>query len=453
MRKIYALLLFIALFIPVGAIAQIISTVAGDSIYGYNGENVAADTALLESPAGIAIDNSGNIYFSEYGGNRIRRISAAGIVTTIAGTGTAGFSGNGGPATAAEINEPIGVAIDNSGNILFADTRNNCVRKIDAAGIISTFAGDTAVARYAFGGDGGPATAASFKTPVFLAVDASNNVYITDGGNNRVRKVDPSGIISTFAGSDTMLIGDGGAATNAKITSPAGIAIDGTGNIYVVTGGFDSTRIRKINSAGVIATVAGPAAPGFHLLVGDGGPATAASFNEPEGIACDAAGNIYIADTYNGRIRMINSAGIVSTVAGNAHCCFSGDGGPATAARIGDPLAVAFDRAGNLYFTDGNAAIRKINYATSVGLVAAPAEQMWLYPNPSVGEFTVDVTSKHPGYAHVVVTNVAGTKIREFSAETNRPVQIDMRAVPPGIYFVTVATAENRWCEKLVVAK
>jgi hypothetical protein len=245
------------------------------------------------------MDGSGNLYFSNYTGARINKVTSAGIITTFAGTGTAGFSGDGGQATAAHINYPWGIASDGSGNVYFSDRYNHRVRRVSAAGIITTIAG---VGTAGYSGDGGPASAAQLNQPVGLTRDASGNLYFADYINNCIRKISTSGIITTVVGSGAGgYSGDGGPATLAKLNNPAGVAIDVSGNIYV--GDYFNNAVRKIDASGIITTMAGNGTPGFS---GDGGPATAAEIYMPQGVSVDGTGNIYICDALNFRIRMIN---------------------------------------------------------------------------------------------------------------------------------------------------
>jgi hypothetical protein len=297
-------------------------------------------------------------------------IPAAGVLSTIAGTGAQTYSGDGGLATAAGLNAPGPVAIDTAGNIYFIDQGNAFrIRKITAAtGIITTIAGNSGTMGYT--GDGGPATAAEFWEPIGIAVDTQGNVYIGDTGNNRIREITAStGIITTIAGSGYSggitggFSGDGGLATSAALNAPTGLAVDATGNIYVVDG---QSRVRKITaSTGIITTVAGNGTFGYS---GDGGPATAAAFNQPYYLALDAAGNIYVADSRNSCIRKVTVAtGDISTVAGNTTFGYSGDGGPATAASFDVITSVASTAAGDLYIADAvNYRVRKVTAATGI---------------------------------------------------------------------------------------
>ncbi len=277
---------------------SIISTIAGNGTAGYSGDGGPAASAELNSPSGVAVDFSGNIYIADYKNNRIRRVDASGVISTVAGKGTAGYSGDGGPASSAELSTPSGVAVDTSGNIYIADSSNNCVRKVDASGVISTVAGNGTAG---YSGDGGPAVSAELSSPSGVAVDTSGNIYIADDKNNCIRKVDASGVISTVAGNGTGgYSGDGGPASSAELSSPFGVAVDASGNIYIADD--KNNRIRKVDASGVISTVAGNGTGGYS---GDGGPATSAQLNSPSGLAVDSSGNIYIADTTNYRVREV----------------------------------------------------------------------------------------------------------------------------------------------------
>ena len=329
---------------------QIINTVAGNGIYGFSGDGGPATDASL-NPVGLVVDNAGNIFVTSY--YRIRKVDPSGIITAVAGNGTYGFSGDGGPATDASLAGPDGVVVDSAGNIFIADYYNNRIRKVDPNGIITTVAGN---GNQGFSGDGGPATDASLYYPDGLAVDSAGNIFIAEFGNNRIRKVDPSGIITTVAGNGTHgFSGDGGPATSASLFSPYEVAVDSAGNIFI--GDTWNFRIRKVDPSGIITTVAGNGINGFS---GDGGPATDASIS-PRGITVDSAGNIFIADFSSSRIRKVDSSGIITTVVGNGTHGFSGDGGSAVNANLNYPSDLAVDNAGNIFIADsGNYRIRKV---------------------------------------------------------------------------------------------
>jgi uncharacterized protein (TIGR03437 family) len=334
----------------------VITTIAGNGQRGFAGDGGPAMSASLSYPYGIALDSAGNLYIADGGNSRIRKVSR-GIITTVAGNGTAGFSGDGGPATLAAINGPGGLAVDTAGNLLISEENNNRIRKV-SSGIITTVAGNGQVG---FSGDGGPATSASLHSPGGVVVDATGQIFIADYFNKRVRKV-TGGTITSIAGNGTgTLFGDLGPATAAALFVNTDVAVDPSGNVYIADAG--NNCIRRI-SGGIISTVAGTGVAGFS---GDGGPATSASLNGPVSIAIDAAGNLYIADGSNNRIRKL-SGGIITTVAGTGVAGFSGDGGPATLASLGGPsgaLGVAMDTAGNLYIADtDNNRVRKISGGT-----------------------------------------------------------------------------------------
>ena len=354
-----------------------ISTVAGTGTSGFSGDGGAATAAQLSRPRGVAVDGSGNLYIADASNHRIRKVDTSGNISTVAGTGTSGFGGDGGAATEATLNYPRGVALDGAGNLYIADRNNHRIRKVDTSGNISTVAG---TGTSGFGGDGGAATAAQLSRPRGVAVDGSGNLYIADDFNYRIRKVDTSGNISTVAGTGTFGFGgDGGAATAATLNAPGGVAVDGSGNLYIADTFND--RIRKVDATtGNISTIAGTG-----KFSGDGGAATAATFNSPGGVAVDGSGNLYIADIYNQRIRKVDaSTGIISTIAGSGSTgigsSFGGDGGAATAARINYPYRVALDGAGNLYiagngdFFDDQHRIRKVDASTgNISTVAGSA--------------------------------------------------------------------------------
>ena len=338
------------------------TTIAGIGVAGYSGDGGSGTLAQVSSPSGVAVDGNGNVYVADYSNNRIRRVSGStGIITTVAGTGLAGFTGEAGPGTAARVNFPMGLAVDGAGNVYIADTFNYRIRKLTVAtGIINTIAGNgTAGAT----GDGGPATAAQLNQPTGVAVDAAGNVFIADYWNHKIRKVAAgTGVITTVAGLGTQAFsGDGGLATIAQLNNPSGVAVDAAGNLYIAD--YQNVRIRKVTAAtGIITTVAGGGA-GPCCASGDGLAATAARFSSPWAIALDPSGNIYIGDIGNYRVRRVTvSTGLIFTVAGSGTYAFGGEGGVPTAAQITDPygVAVAPDGSGTFYVADrDNHRVRK----------------------------------------------------------------------------------------------
>ena len=343
-----------------------INTIAGTDTLGYSGDGGSAITAQLSGPTGVVVDKAGNIYIADTSNSCIRMIDkATGKISTLAGTGVAGFSGDGGAAIAAQLNNPFGIVVDSIGNIYIADTGNQRIRMINkATGFITTIAGNGV---RGFSGDGWSANLASLYSPTGVAVDSNGNIYIADKGNNRIRKIDKStGNISTICGTGVEgSFGDGGAAIAARLYNPNRVAVDRTGNIYIVDWG--NSRIRKIdNRTGTITTIAGTSS-GFS---GDGGAATTAKLFWPSGIAFDRTGNIYIADTDNHRVRMVDVSGNIITIAGNGKMGFSGDGRPSTLAQL-YPSDVAVDDSGNIYLTDPGS--NRVRVLIPITTLAPPA--------------------------------------------------------------------------------
>ena len=338
--------------------SQIITTIAGNGIECYSGDGGLAIDAELSFPYGIAVDASKNIYITDYHNNCIRKVTAStGVINIIAGKGIPGFSGDDGQATSAQLNYPKWVALDASGNIYIVDGSNNRIRKVTAStGIITTIAGNGEVG---YSGDGGPALSASFNGIFAVAVDASGNVFISESSGRRVRKVTAStGNISTIARGGNLTM-DGELATMVALQSPGGIALDATGNIYIA----DFVRICKVNSnTGILNTIAGNSGSQTSNF-GDGGAAISAEVH-PCGITIDAIGNIYISDIIHNRIRKINSTtGLISTIPGyTVTSGYSGDGDKSTLAQLNSPFGIAIDVYGNIYFSDlYNNRVRKIS--------------------------------------------------------------------------------------------
>jgi len=344
--------------VDTAGILTIIADTTGTYSLGADGDGGSALTATMTSPCGLATDTSGNLFFSDIGNNRVRRINMnTGIISNYAATGVPGYSGDGGPATAAQVGTLEGLAF-NGGNLYISDADNNRIRGVNTSGTIFTFAGQNGLF-----GEGYVATNAELGTPANLATDVSGNIYIADIQNNRVRKIDAvTGLITTVAGSGIAgynygFSGDGGPATTANISGPYGVAVDAAGNIYIAD--EYNSRIRKVNTSGIITTIAGNGTAGYTL---DGIPATVAELNYPTGIAVDAVGDVYIADAQNSRIRMVDTLGIIHTVAGTHTYGFSGDGGPAISAKLYYPIDIAVDGIGELFIADyGNNCIRKVD--------------------------------------------------------------------------------------------
>ena len=445
MKKYFQNILFVllCLFLSVSGTAQVITTVAGDGGLGYSGDGGQATNAAIWVPYGVAVDGRGNIYFSDTYNNRIRMVSNTGYISTLGGNGTAGFTGNNGPAIFAEINSPGGLAADVAGNVYFSEAGTNCIRKISITGTISIFAGTGTAG---FSGDGGPATAAELNNPVGMTIDAQNNIYIADEYNERVRLVDGHGIIRTIAGNGTEgFSGDGGQAIDCELDYPVAVAVDSNTNIYVVD--YYNNRVRKIDTTGTISTIAGNGTTGYS---GDGGPATSAALFEPMGVAIDRFGNVHIADMHNNCIRRVNTDGVITTYAGNNTPGFDGNNGPATAAQLYYPVALSMDRDGSLYIADYfNYRIRKVSIVSSaISNLFAP--DINIYPNPSSGVFNVEIPGT--GRAVVTITNTEGKAILTKVTDPSRGgvLPVDLRKFGAGMFFIVVTTDGYLYKGKIV---
>lgn len=342
-----------------------IQTIAGAGPAAFSGDGGPATAATLNVAVDVWADRGGNLFIADQFNHRIRKVAPSGVISTVAGSGAPGFAGDGGPAVNAQINTPTGITGDASGNLYIADVGNQRIRKVDASGVITTIAGNGSKA---YSGDGGPAVNASFYNPVRVAVDPSGNVLVADQSNHRIRRITPAGTISTLAGNGAgtpaagAFSGDGGPAASASLNNPTALAIDAAGVVYF-SDQFNH-RIRKVATDGTITTIGGSGSPGFS---GDGGPAIGASLNFPGGIAVDAAGNVYFNDDVNYRTRRITTNGTISTIAGSGAPGFSGDGGPATSAALNGNFGVTLDILGNLYIADStNNRIREV-YAAVPG--------------------------------------------------------------------------------------
>jgi hypothetical protein len=341
-----------------------ISTVAGTGGCRYGGDGGSATDAALSSPADVAIDAGGNVYIADTGNCRVRKVSAGGVITTIAGNGHCAYTGEGGPAELAGLDDPRGVALDSAGNLYIADSGSCRIRRRDAAtGVLTTVAGNGTCG---YGGDIGPATAAKLNFPQSVAITPTGIIYIADTFNCRIRRIVGT-TITTAAGNGTCAYaGDGGAPGAASLTFPYGVAVDAGGNVYIAD--TLSCRVRRI-AGGAINLVAGNGTCGYG---GDGGPAASASVNQPVGVAAASGAGVYIADTNNCRVRLVSGTTIISvagagTGTGFAGCGFAGDGGPAAAALLDRPQDVALDAAGDVYVSDWlNHRVRRIAAGTDV---------------------------------------------------------------------------------------
>ncbi len=433
--NIYISIIIFNLLLSLSTIGQtgVINTIIGNDTAGCVGEGISATTAQLTGCTWVTVDTIGNIYVSDIICHTIRKVNTAGIITTFAGNGTAGFSGDSSAATLAELNQPVGMAIDKYGNLYFADYLVNRIRKINTSGIITTIAGDGTAIDF---GDGGPASASKVYGPLGIALDTFGNLYFTEIGGQRVRKISTTGIITTVAGTGIHgYAGDGHHADSAEFYRPAGIVVDVYGNIYVAD--QLNNRVRKINTAGLIITIAGD---GSSTSSGDGMAATAAGLNGPDGIALDKMGNLYISD--NGtRIRLVNTAGIISNIAGSASLLygFSGDGGPATAALM-EVTGIALDKHGNLFECDSSQRIRKITHPYTLNLdrTETQIEKFTIFPNPAKNKLTISCGEI---INSIEVYNVVGSSfdnLRMTKLDNNSKIEINIGDLAKGIYIIRV---------------
>ena len=416
------ILLFI--FLPLLTTGQIINTIAGSGGTataggGFSGDGGPAIAAKLNAPQGVAVDASGNVYIADYMNNRVRKVDTNGIIRTIAGTGVAGYNGDGGPATLAELNLPMCVVVDAAGNIYIDDENNVRIRKINPAGTITTIAGNGTPG---YNGDNIMATAAQLSEAMSMTVDNAGNIYIADSYNQRVRKVDLSGVITTFAGNlpgagtgTGGFSGDGGPATAAELNWPSSVAIDKHGNVFIADA--SNNRIRKVDTAGVITTFA-TATVGYMTI--------------------DTIGILYI--TGVDIVSTVNAAGIVTTIAGNGIGDFTGDGGPAISCELDDPADLAIDKLGNIYIADqANNRIRKISAITGVkSLLNISAVN--LYPNPTSKFITISSNDK---ITAIIITNILGQTVYTNQFNSHE-AQINVSELSSGIYFVKVNGSELR---------
>jgi hypothetical protein len=436
-----ALLLLLSLASPLNAPAQTTT--------------VSALTVPLILPSAIVFDATGNLYFAETGNHVIRKLDTAGNITIIAGTGTQGFSGDTGPATSATLDSPQGLALDSTSNLYVADTHNHRIRKLNlTTGIITTIAGATP----GFSGDNALATSARLNLPTALALDAAGNLYLADTGNHRIRKITAStGIITTIAGTGTQgFSGDTGLAISATIDSPTGLALDSANNLYLAD--THNHRIRKITATtGLITTIAGTGAPGFS---GDISAATTATLALPHGLTIDTQGNLYLADTANHRIRRIDATtGIITTVAGDGTQAFSGDGGPAIAASLDSPRNTAVSPSTLLTLSDtGNQRIRQLTAApapattiqTIAGIgVTAPGSLTLTSPSVIVygtGQLTATLTSATPASGPITFFDTTSSTTTTLGTATlgANIATLPTNTLPAGLHTLTATYAGDQ---------
>lgn len=425
---------------PAGAAGEVIAGYAGDpgGAQGNAGDGGPATAALLSSPYGVAVDGAGNTYVADSTNHRIRKVSPGGVITNFAGSpvGVPGDSGNGGPATSALLTFPQEVATDAAGNVYITESTSHRVRRVDTSGVITLFAG-SASGVSGNTGDGAAATGALLNTPFGVAADTAGNVYIADGGNKRIRRVDPLGVITNFAGSAAGVpgnSGDGGPATAALLGGPIDVATDSAGRVYIV----DGNRVRRVDTLGVIANFAGSAANAAGNT-GDGGPATAALLSTPVAVAVDGADHVYLTDANNRRVRRVGAgSGTITNFAGSPSGTFgnSGDGGPAASALLGNPWGLAATSSGTVYVADVNAnRVREVASPTvpdpPTGVTATGSGPVTVAWTPPVDDGGSPITG------FTVTASPGGATFTAGPSASSRVVT----GLAPGTYTFTVVAA------------
>ena len=412
-----------------------ITTIAGrGGIGAYSGDGGSAVAAELNGPHSVSADMWGNVYFVDYYNARVRKIMPNGTVVTFAGNGIFATRGDGSIATNASV-ACKGVVADRRGNVYISDPVYCNIRKVNSLGIISTYAGNGACG---FSGDGGYATSAKMSAPYGMATDKIGNLYVAEAGNHIIRKIDTMGRITTVAGMGIPGYGgDTSLAVNARLDSPYAVAVDKNGNLYIAD--YFNNVIRKVNTAGIITTVAGTGVAGYS---GNGGVATAAKLNHPTGVAVDTLGQVYIADGYNNTIRMIDLNDTIRMVAGNSTPGFGGDLGNALGANLFRPMGVSVDAYGSIFIADANnQRIRKVyDAALAVGATTGNAQQISVYPNPGTGSLNINGLL---GGERVNVYDAMGRNIAGFLLSHNAGETLTLDHLPAGLLMIKIQSANG----------
>jgi uncharacterized protein (TIGR03437 family) len=415
----------------VTAATGILNTVAGDGTFGYSGDGGSAPMAVLHAPAGLALSN-GSLDIADQGNHRVRQVTADGSIFTVAGNGTPSYSGDGLAAVSAGLDGPTGLAFDPSGNLYIADTENSRVRRVDPSGVVTTFAGNGIVS--GFGGEGDPATLTPLDAPQGVVPDLAGNVYISDTNHNRVIQVDTAGNMHTVAGDGTAGNTAGSGTSLGEVYNPSGLAMDGAGNLYIAD--TQNQRIQMLTPGGTISTIVGTGASGFS---GDGGAALAAELNVPSAVAVDSVGNLYVADTGNNRVRMVTTDGNIATIAGTGDAAYNGDSGLALDIALNMPGGLALDGQGNVWVADtGNNRVRMLAAIQTVVtpppqyVNVALANAASLLPGPlAPGEiFSIFGLGIGPDTAVSGVFNASGAL-----STTLGGVQVLFNAIPAPLFY------------------
>ena len=426
-KSLNATLLFFSLFYCLNINSQTVTTIAGD------GTNDFADgigtAAKFKGPTGIAVDNNGNIFVADRLNHRIRKITTAGVVTTFAGSGVEGFLD--GTGTTAQFAEPFDIAIDFNGNIYVADCLNHRIRKISSMGVVTTLAGDGT-----HGFADGVGSSALFKYPEGIAVDNIGNIYVADAGNQRIRKITPTGDVTTLAGDGNFGFADGPGAT-AMFGTPCSVAVDADGNIFVAE--KQNNRIRKISTTGMVTTVAGNGNAGKT-----DGTGTEAQFRTPFGVTIDATGNIYVADSGNHRIRKITPAGVVTTIAGSTLGYMDGVG---TAAKFKYPIGIFIATDGSIYLSESSGSrIRKITFTLDIDSYQMDY-QLSVYPNPVSSLINLELNGLI--LSEITIFDLNGKSV-EFKNNFNNENTMYIGSLQNGFYTMKITTDKGIFYKKIL---